>query len=236
MSRIPDFDAADRRAMTNSTSAQLRELILEMEADGQPRTLAQIRYEIDESGHSASSGQLAHALRHLTDKGALVKPRRGTYVISAPASTGDADEPPSAVVVELPEPAEVVEPAEELVPPDIPAPRVAARDASASRNQPAPPTPTAVSRPAARGTAFSQLVDVGSPLLWFIITGVALIVWGEVVGFIVAVVCAIAIFVFLRHRSRKRRHARLGSTSASTLDVLHHEGLSQQYHRPAKHA
>ncbi|MGV1037799.1 MAG: hypothetical protein ACOYD0_12360, partial [Candidatus Nanopelagicales bacterium] len=110
-----------------------------------------------------------------------------------------------------------------------------AREFSESTNRPASPTPTPTSQPAAPSTAVSQLVDLGSPLLWFVITGVALIVWGEVVGLIVAAVSAVGIFMFLRYRSKRRHHAHSDTTCASTLDVLHHERLSQQY-EPAKHA
>ena len=68
-----------------------------------------------------------------------------------------------------------------------------------------------------------EAIDYAAPLLWFVLTGITLIVWGEIPGVIVALLAATAIYFFLRFRVRSRGHSQTLLTGSSALEVLPHD-------------
>lgn len=214
------------------SKASVANLVRRLFQDGQERPLAQVR---DEVGYGATASQVSRALTKLVRAGELYRPQRGVYAQvfsenSLPSQTSSKVIPDQRSETAAPQ---VVDRKPEPVPtrPPVTAPRRASLVAPTWGPGPGDPVtaaPEPVAVLVAEGVA-DGVIDVEpyevpnwirdgaflAPLFWLVITGLALIVGGLLIGLAVGAGCLVAVIAFYVGTARHRAKARVSRASTS---------------------
>lgn len=207
------------------SNASVADIIRRLFEDGRDRSLAQVR---DDVGYPATAAQVSRALTELVRAGELSRPRRGVYsklasednltsqtspnVIPDQRSTTAASPitaaPPAApVFTRMPRRPPVPVPVAQPTPP----PRPSNPSAPNVRVQPT----TFVDVEPYRVPNWIHNAAFLAPLGWLVVTGLALILGGQIIGLMVGAGCLIAVLAFYVSTAKYRLNARMFRASIS---------------------